>query len=153
MKIGKKNSYKSLKNININGKNYKYYSLSEAEKNGLKGISKLPKSLKVILENLLRYEDEKTVTKNQIDEIRNWLKNKKFEALFHFAAVVPTSKVLNNYAKSKKINYIGTKLLIDEVQKNQTTKWFLFTSTSHVYKFAKKRITENSTLEIISIGI
>ena len=77
MKIGKKNSYKSLKNININGKNYKYYSLSEAEKNGLKGISKLPKSLKVILENLLRYEDEKTVTKNQIDEIRNWLKNKK----------------------------------------------------------------------------
>ena len=36
----------------------KYYSLSEAEKNGLEGISKLPKSLKVLLENLLRYEDE-----------------------------------------------------------------------------------------------
>jgi len=77
MKTGKKNSYKSLKYMNINGENYKYYSLSEAEKNGLKGISKLPKSLKVILENLLRYEDEKTVTKNQIDEIKNWLKNKK----------------------------------------------------------------------------
>ena len=77
MKIGKKNSYKSLKSIIINGKNYKYYSLLEAEKNGLKGISKLPKSLKVILENLLRYEDEKTVTKNQIEEIKNWLKNKK----------------------------------------------------------------------------
>jgi len=77
MKIGQKNSYKSLKSISINGKSYKYFSLSEAEKNGLKGISKLPKSLKVILENLLRYEDEKTVTKNQIDEIKNWLKNKK----------------------------------------------------------------------------
>ena len=51
MKTGKKNSYKSLKYMNINGENYKYYSLSEAEKNGLKGISKLPKSLKVILEN------------------------------------------------------------------------------------------------------
>ena len=83
-------------------------------------------------------------------DIQNWLKNKKFEALFHFAAVVPTSKVSNNYAKSKKINYIGTKLLIDEVQKNQTTKWFLFTSTSHVYKFAKKKITENSILKPIS---
>ena len=77
MKTGQKNSYKSLKSISINGKEYKYYSLSEAEKNGLKGISKLPKSLKVILENLLRYEDGKTVTKDQIEEIKNWLKNKK----------------------------------------------------------------------------
>ena len=77
MKLGTKNSYHSLKSINIGGKNYKYYSLSEAEKNGLKGISKLPKSLKVILENLLRYEDDKTVTKNQIEEIKKWLKNKK----------------------------------------------------------------------------
>ena len=77
MKIGKKNSYQSLKSISINGKNYKYFSLPEAEKNGLKGISKLPKSLKVILENLLRHEDERTVTKNQIEEIKNWLQNKK----------------------------------------------------------------------------
>ena len=69
MKIGKINSYKSISSININGKNYKYFSLSEAEKNGLKGISKLPKSLKIILENLLRYEDDKTVTKNQINEL------------------------------------------------------------------------------------
>ena len=77
MKPGNKNSYNSLKALNINGKEYKYYSLVEAEKNGLEGISKLPKSLKVILENLLRYEDDKTVTKNQIKEIKNWLKNKK----------------------------------------------------------------------------
>ena len=77
MKPGNKNSYNSLKALNINGKEYKYYSLVEAEKNGLEGISKLPKSLKIILENLLRYEDDKTVTKNQIKEIKNWLKNKK----------------------------------------------------------------------------
>ena len=51
MKPGNKNSYNSLKALNINGKEYKYYSLVEAEKNGLEGISKLPKSLKVILEN------------------------------------------------------------------------------------------------------
>ena len=74
---GQKNSYSSLKSITISGKDYKYYSLSEAEKNGLSGISKLPKSLKVLLENLLRYEDELTVTKNQIEAIKNWLKNKK----------------------------------------------------------------------------
>ena len=77
MKPGKKNSYKSLKSTNINGKEYKYYSLNEAEKNGLTGISKLPKSLKVLLENLLRHEDDITVTKNQIEAIKNWLEEKK----------------------------------------------------------------------------
>ncbi len=77
MKPGSKDSYKALKSINIKGKEYKYYSLNEAEKNGLAGISKLPKSLKVILENLLRYEDNITVTKNQIEAIKNWLKEKK----------------------------------------------------------------------------
>jgi aconitate hydratase len=77
MKPGNKNSYNSLKSININNREYKYYSLSEAEKNGLDGISKLPKSLKVLLENLLRYEDNLSVTKNQIEAIKEWLKTKK----------------------------------------------------------------------------
>ena len=77
MKPGNKNSYNSLKSININNSEYKYYSLLEAEKNGLDGISKLPKSLKVLLENLLRYEDDLSVTKNQIEAIKEWLKTKK----------------------------------------------------------------------------
>jgi aconitate hydratase len=77
MKPGNKNSYKSLKTININGSEYKYYSLAEAEKNGLDGISKLPKSIKVLLENLLRYEDDLSVTKSQIEAIKEWLKTKK----------------------------------------------------------------------------
>ena len=77
MKPGTKNSYNSLTDINIKGKNFKYFSLSKAETNGLKGISKLPKSLKVLLENLLRYEDDLSVTKNQIESIKNWLKEKK----------------------------------------------------------------------------
>ena len=76
MKPGNINSYKSLKTININSIDYKYYSLSEAEKNGLNGVSKLPKSLKVLLENLLRYEDDLSVTKKQIDAIKDWLKTK-----------------------------------------------------------------------------
>ena len=77
MKPGKKNSYKALKSININSKEYKYYSLTEAEKNGLPGISRLPKSLKVLLENLLRYQDDLTVTQNQIEAVKDWLKEKK----------------------------------------------------------------------------
>ena len=77
MKPGTKNSYNSLSDIEINDKKYKIFSLSKAEKNGLKGISKLPKSLKVLLENLLRYEDDLSVNKNQIEAIKNWLKEKK----------------------------------------------------------------------------
>ena len=77
MKPGKKNSFKSLTELKINEISYKIYSLKIAEKNGLDGISKLPKSLKVLLENLLRYEDGLSVTQNQIESIKNWLKEKK----------------------------------------------------------------------------
>ena len=77
MKPGKKNSYKSLSEISIDDKKFKFYSLKKAEENGLGGISKLPKSLKVLLENLLRYEDEITVTKNQIESLKQWLIDKR----------------------------------------------------------------------------
>ena len=76
MKPGDKNSFNSLTKISVNGKSYNFYSLKEAEKNGLAGISKLPKSLKVLLENLLRFEDDLTVNKNQIEAIKDWLKSK-----------------------------------------------------------------------------
>ena len=77
MKPGTKNSYNSLSEISINNKNYKFFSLPKAESNGLNGISKLPKSLKVLLENLLRYEDDLSVNKSQIEALKNWLKEKK----------------------------------------------------------------------------
>ena len=77
MKPGNKNSYNSLSEIKINNTIYKFYSLNRAEKNGLEGISKLPKSLKVLLENLLRYEDDLSVTKSQIQAVHQWLKNKR----------------------------------------------------------------------------
>ena len=77
MTPGKKNSYNCIKTIEIDGKSYKYFSLEEAKNNGLDGINKLPKSLLVLLENLLRFEDGVTVNKSQIEAIKNWLKDKK----------------------------------------------------------------------------
>ena len=77
MKFNSKNSFKSFDTISSSGKDYKIFNLKNAEKNGLEGISKLPKSLKVLLENLLRYEDGLTVDKKQILAIKDWLKNKK----------------------------------------------------------------------------
>ena len=94
MKPGIKNSYNCLKTININDSDYKYYSLLEAEKNGLEGISKLPKSLKVIVENLLRHEDGILVKKDQIDAIKNWLKERRSNTEI---AYKPTSVLLQDY--------------------------------------------------------
>ena len=77
MNFNSKNSFKSLDKIKSSGKEYKIFSLKKAEKNGLDGISKLPKSLKVLLENLLRFEDELTVEKKQILALKEWLKSRK----------------------------------------------------------------------------
>ena len=77
MMINSKDSFKSLKKLQVDNKIYNIFSLREAEKNGLEGISKLPKSIKVLLENLLRFEDEKSVKKEQILSLKSWLNKKK----------------------------------------------------------------------------
>ena len=69
-------SFKARKTLDVGGKPYVYYDLKEAEKNGLTGISRLPFSLKVILENLLRNEDGRTVTKADIQAVATWLTDK-----------------------------------------------------------------------------
>ena len=66
-------SYNCRKTLDVDGQSYVYYSLPEAEKNGLTGISKLPFSMKVLLENLLRHEDGRTVTKADITAMAEWL--------------------------------------------------------------------------------
>ncbi|HWD14619.1 aconitate hydratase AcnA [Pseudochrobactrum sp. sp1633] len=66
-------SFKCRKTLTVDGKDYVYYSLTEAEKNGLEGVSKLPFSMKVLLENLLRFEDDRSVKKADIENVAKWL--------------------------------------------------------------------------------
>jgi aconitate hydratase len=66
-------SFKSRKTLDVGGKQYVYYSLKDAEANGLAGISRLPFSLKVLVENLLRFEDGRTVTADMIRSSIEWL--------------------------------------------------------------------------------
>ena len=70
-----RDSFKCRKTLTVDGKPYVYYSLPDAEANGLTGISKLPFSMKVLLENLLRSEDGRTVTKADIQAMADWLQN------------------------------------------------------------------------------
>jgi aconitate hydratase len=66
-------SFKSHSTLPVGGKTYDYYSLAEAEANGLPHIGRLPFSLKVLLENLLRFEDGRSVSATDIRAMAAWL--------------------------------------------------------------------------------
>src|SRR5205823_4491310 len=72
-------SFRCCKPLKVGSKTYAYYSLPAAEKNGLKSISRLPFSMKVLLENLLRNEDGRSITKEDIQAVAQWLKTKTSE--------------------------------------------------------------------------
>ena len=69
-------SFKTRRQLDVNGSHYDYHSLPALEEAGLTGINQLPFSLKILLENLLRYEDEHTVNSHDIKAIHQWLDNK-----------------------------------------------------------------------------
>src|SRR3954471_7758198 len=61
--------------LQVGGKNYAYYSLAKAAEQ-LGDISRLPFSMKVLLENLLRFEDGKTVTRDDLQAMVDWQKER-----------------------------------------------------------------------------
>ncbi|MGH6889730.1 MAG: aconitate hydratase AcnA [Rhizomicrobium sp.] len=71
------NSFRSRKALKVGQKSYAYFSLKAAEKNGLGDTSRLPFSLKVLLENLLRHEDGVTVTEGDIRALADWAKTRQ----------------------------------------------------------------------------
>jgi len=70
-------TFKARKTLAVDGKSFVYFSLAAAEKNGLGGTSRLPYSLKVLFENLLRHEDGTTVTADDIRAVADWLVKKR----------------------------------------------------------------------------
>jgi len=87
-------SFKCRKILKVGSKSYVYYSLPTAEKNGLKGISRLPYSMKVLLENLLRNEDDRTVKKADIQAVAKWMRKK---ALEHEIAFRPARVLMQDF--------------------------------------------------------
>lgn len=88
------------------------------------------------------YFREKIENKKKVSQ---WVKNNNFDIIIHLAAIVPVSKVNSNFDKALKVNFYGTKNLVDAIIKYKSNlKWFFFSSTSHVYKLTKKfiRISE-----------
>jgi aconitate hydratase len=77
--VASRDSFKSKSTLTVGGKTYTYFSIPEAEKNGLAGVSQLPHSMKVVLENLLRFEDDRTVKRDDILAIAEWMKTRTSE--------------------------------------------------------------------------
>ncbi|KQN55207.1 aconitate hydratase [Pseudomonas sp. Leaf48] len=69
-------SLNTLETLQVDDKTYHYFSLPQAARS-LGDLDKLPMSLKVLLENLLRWEDEKTVTGADLKAIAAWLKERR----------------------------------------------------------------------------
>ncbi|MEJ8538748.1 aconitate hydratase AcnA, partial [Acinetobacter baumannii] len=69
------NSFNALQTLTVGSSNYQIFSLTQAEKK-LGDIAKLPKSLKVLLENLLRFEDQLSVKTEHIYALAEWLKTR-----------------------------------------------------------------------------
>ena len=87
-------SFKCRREMTVAGKTYTYFDLKEAEQNGLDGVSKLPYTLKVLLENLLRFEDGRTVTKEDIEAVAAWTKTGKSD---HEIAYRPARVLMQDF--------------------------------------------------------
>lgn len=67
---------KTRRTLEVEGEEYDYFSLIEAQKT-LGDVSRLPFSLKVLLENLLRFEDDRSVSVDDVKAVAAWLKDKR----------------------------------------------------------------------------
>ena len=83
--------------------------------------------------------------------VKKWINSNNFEYIIHLAAIVPTKEVVKKYKLAKKVNFVGTKNIIDSlIQSKKKISWFFFASTSHVYSFSKKKIKETNKIKPIS---
>lgn len=90
MKFGQSDSFKSQKEIRVNSKSFKIFDLNKVAAEMGVDLSIMPVSMKVLFENLVRFENDRSVKKEDILAIKDWLKNKKsdHEIAYHPARVL-----------------------------------------------------------------
>jgi len=88
-------SLKTRRDMTVGRKKYAYYSLPAAEEAGLTGIGRLPRSMKVLLENLLRNEDGVSVTEADLKAVAAWIENKG--AVEHEIAFRPARVLMQDF--------------------------------------------------------
>ena len=81
--------------------------------------------------------------------LEKWFKEDNINIIFHLAAIVPIKVVNKNRRKAYDVNFNGTKNIID-LSTKYNIKWFFFSSTSHVYKPSRFKLSEKSLINPIS---
>ena len=66
------NSFQTRSSLSVGGHSFTYFSLPALEKAGYRGLARLPYSLKILLENLLRREDGRFVDRDDIETLAGW---------------------------------------------------------------------------------
>ena len=79
-------------------------------------------------------------------EVFDWINKNDINVVLHLAAIVPIKEVNRNRVKAKKVNFYGTKNIVDACVEKKI-KWLFFSSTSHVYKSSKKKNFRNINQE------
>ncbi len=77
MAVTGQDTLKTRRSLEVGGKRYDYFSIAAAEQAGLGDLRQLPYSLKVLLENLLRFEDGRTVKVEDVRAVAEWLKSRR----------------------------------------------------------------------------
>ena len=88
------NSFNTQSELSINGTSYKYHSLKTLEDNKVGHIAQLPYSIRILLENLLRYEDGVAINKEDIEAVANWQAKAKPEREIFF---MPSRVLLQDF--------------------------------------------------------
>ncbi|MFN4288356.1 MAG: aconitate hydratase AcnA [Brevundimonas sp.] len=88
-------SLSTRRDLSVGRKKYAYYSLAAAEEAGLTGISRLPRSMRVLLENLLRNEDGVSVTEADLRAVAAWIENRG--AVEHEIAFRPARVLMQDF--------------------------------------------------------
>jgi aconitate hydratase len=88
------NSFGARRTLDVAGATYEYYALPSLAENGCPGVERLPMTLKILLENLLRGEDGHAVTRDDILAILDWLKEHRSD---HEIAFRPARVLMQDF--------------------------------------------------------
>ena len=70
--LTKEHLYDAKKSFEMNGKRYHYYRLKALEEAGVANVSRLPYSIKVLLESVLRQVDGSVIKKEHVENLAKW---------------------------------------------------------------------------------
>ena len=77
-------------------------------------------------------------------DLTSWILKHKFDIILHLAAKVPTRIADKNFSLVEKVNFSGTKNLVEAIKQTNKKIYLFFSSSSHIYKFSNKEIDEKN---------